>query len=212
MISSACLGWPAPVPAQSGVAPTRADYARAEQFLPSRTAPLVRHQVQHATWLPNGNVWYRTSTASGTEFVLLDPRLGSKSPLFDTAKLAAALSKAANTPVDGSHLPLQSLELSADGTSISFEAHSQHWSCELRNDLCAKTAPPDPDASVSPDKTRAVFIRDDNLWVRELHSGAETQLTTDGASTAIAQSSPGRRTRDGSRRSNWINAASARCI
>ncbi len=181
MISSVCLGWSAPVLAQSDVAPTRADYARAEQYLPSRTAPLVRHQAQHATWLPNGNVWYRTSTASGAEFVSLDPRLGLKSALFDTAKLAAALSKAANIPVDGSHLPLQSLELSADGTSISFEAHSQHWSCELRNDLCAKTAPPDPDASVSPDKTRAVFIRDDNLWVRELRSGAETQLTTDGA-------------------------------
>src|SRR5207237_6092338 len=33
---------------------------------------------------------------------------------------------------------------------------------------------------VSPDKKRTAFIRDWNLWVRELASGKETQLTTDG--------------------------------
>ena len=35
-------------------------------------------------------------------------------------------------------------------------------------------------ASVSPDGKRAVFIRDYNLWVRELANGQEKQLTTDG--------------------------------
>ena len=34
--------------------------------------------------------------------------------------------------------------------------------------------------SVSPDGSRAVFIRDFNLWVRDVRTGAEKQLTTDG--------------------------------
>lgn len=34
--------------------------------------------------------------------------------------------------------------------------------------------------SVSPDGARAVFIRDYNLWVRDVKTGAETQLTRDG--------------------------------
>lgn len=34
--------------------------------------------------------------------------------------------------------------------------------------------------SVSPDGTRAVFIRDFNLWMRDVATGAETPLTTDG--------------------------------
>ena len=34
--------------------------------------------------------------------------------------------------------------------------------------------------SVSPDGKRAVFIRDWNLWVRDVATNAETQLTTDG--------------------------------
>ena len=35
-------------------------------------------------------------------------------------------------------------------------------------------------ASVSPDGNRAAFIRDYNLWVKDLVSGRETQLTQDG--------------------------------
>lgn len=57
---------------------------------------------------------------------------------------------------------------------------------------CAETDPctpaprpaqahPVPDnASLSPDRTRAVFIRDYNLWMKDLRTGAETPLTTDG--------------------------------
>jgi dipeptidyl aminopeptidase/acylaminoacyl peptidase len=37
-----------------------------------------------------------------------------------------------------------------------------------------------PNSVVSPDGKRAVFIRDHNLWVRELAGGKETQLTKDG--------------------------------
>lgn len=37
-----------------------------------------------------------------------------------------------------------------------------------------------PNESVSPDGKKAVFIRDWNLWVRDVASGKETQLTTDG--------------------------------
>ena len=38
----------------------------------------------------------------------------------------------------------------------------------------------DSNVSLSPDGRQAAFIRDNNLWVRDIGSGAETQLTTDG--------------------------------
>jgi dipeptidyl aminopeptidase/acylaminoacyl peptidase len=41
-------------------------------------------------------------------------------------------------------------------------------------------SPPPADSVGSPDRKRAVFIRDFNLWVRDLVSGRETQLTKDG--------------------------------
>src|SRR5215467_10023425 len=39
---------------------------------------------------------------------------------------------------------------------------------------------PVPNSILSPDRKRAVFIRNFNLWVTELASGEETQLTKDG--------------------------------
>src|SRR5215467_7039883 len=44
------------------------------------------------------------------------------------------------------------------------------------------TSPPNPvpNSVLSPDRKRAVFIRNFNLWVTELASGEETQLTKDG--------------------------------
>jgi dienelactone hydrolase len=38
----------------------------------------------------------------------------------------------------------------------------------------------DPNAIASPDGTKAVFIRDWNLWLRDLNTGKEAQLTSDG--------------------------------
>src|SRR5207245_6889089 len=58
------------------------------------------------------------------------------------------------------------------------------WTCDLAGAQC--TAAPrrrDPvldNGVVAPDGKRVAFIRDYNLWARELASGQETQLTTDG--------------------------------
>lgn len=49
-----------------------------------------------------------------------------------------------------------------------------------RNGAAKGAAKPDRSLLASPDGKRAVFVRDDNLYVRELDSGTERQLTTDG--------------------------------
>lgn len=54
------------------------------------------------------------------------------------------------------------------------------WSRDVQAAPCPKTEAPNPNESLSPDKTRAVFVRNYNLWVRDAASGRERQLTTDG--------------------------------
>lgn len=49
------------------------------------------------------------------------------------------------------------------------------WSSTLRH------SPGDEEGVVSPDGKRAAFVRDWNLWVRDLDTGEERQLTTDGS-------------------------------
>jgi dipeptidyl-peptidase-4 len=163
---------------------TADDYARAERFLDYNTAPLVYGASVRPTWLSDGRFWYRNAIPQGQEFVLVDPGRRRRTRAFDHARLAAALSRAADTTYDAFHLPFTSFEFSADGRGIVFDAGARHWTCDLAGTACA-ASPRQRDTerraqAVSPDGTRAAFIRDDNLWVRDLASGAETPLTTDG--------------------------------
>ena len=121
---------------------TAADYARAEKMLSYNVAPLVDRGGIRPNWLADNRFWYRSTTAAGSEFVLINAADGARQVFSDQAKLNAAIG-AANTPV----------------------AANQN-----RN----------PNESLSPDGKRAAFIRDWNLWMRDVATGKETQLTTDG--------------------------------
>jgi hypothetical protein len=171
---------------------TAADYARAEKWMGYNTNPLVFRAGVRPAWQGDGRFWYRVTTPEGTEFVMVESASGTKSPAFDHAKLAAALSAAAGAKYDAHHLPFTDFELSADGQTISFSAQRRRWKCDLAADKCSPdgTAPATvPGAGgrggagnsvTSPDKKRAAFIRDFNLWMRDVATGKETQLTTDG--------------------------------
>ena len=52
---------------------TEADYARAERFMPSNTAPFTFRAAVRPTFLPDDRFWYRNGTEHGTEFVLVTP-------------------------------------------------------------------------------------------------------------------------------------------
>jgi len=187
---------PAVAQERSGTAPrvlTAADYARAEKLMGYNTTPLVFHNGASPNWLPEERFWYRVTTAEGSEFVLFDPARGTSAPAFDHARLAAALSTAAGANYDAHHLPFTEFEFSTGGQTISFSVRARRWKCDLQANLCtADTSAAageqrgtgrGPGARIdipSPDKKRTAFIRDFNLWVRDLATGKETQLTTDG--------------------------------
>jgi dipeptidyl-peptidase 4 len=175
---------------------TTEDYARAEKFMPYNTTPLVLHTALHPTWGSNDRLWYETTTARGKEFVLVDAAHQTRGPAFDQAKLAAALSAVSGIAYKAFHLPFDQFEFSADGGSITFEVKRRPWTCDVRIYRCAaqtaspqaptaesgeeEQGPPSRNQVASPDGKLAVFIRDYNLWVRDLATGKESQLTTDG--------------------------------
>src|SRR5881394_884999 len=107
----------------TAVAQTRAltadDYARAERFLAPATFRLVSGVFNRPTWLPDGRAWYSVSTATGSQFLVVDPRKKTRTVAFDHARIASALSTALGRRVAGDSLPLLSLDLSADGKQLS---------------------------------------------------------------------------------------------
>jgi dipeptidyl-peptidase-4 len=178
---------------------TAADYTRAEKFMPYNVTPLVLRAGGRPTWLPGDRFWYRNALEDeGSEFILVDPKRGTRAPAFDHAKIAAALSVATGKTCDAIHLPFSTFDLSADGRTISFTAEGRRWSSDLggkslkaiadveaapREERRGEGGRPAADERPevrSPDGRLAAFIRDHNLWVREVSTKTERQLTTDG--------------------------------
>ena len=161
------------------------DYARAERFMSYNTAPLVDHAVQKVDWLDDGHFWYVDHDADGDHFVRMDAASGKTAPLFDQAKLAAALGKAGDKPVDAKKLPVTGYEARPDGR-IDVAVRSKHYVCDLAAaeascvDRASLVKTGKEPGALSPDKKSEAFIRDWNLWLRDVASGQETQLTTDG--------------------------------
>ena len=176
---------------------TDKDYAQAEKFMPYNVNGLVLHAVEDPTWLPDGRVWYRDHGARGTSFILVDPAKRTKVPAFDQAKLAAALQPFAGTvTLDPNHLPITDFKLSNNDQTVEISGgFSEKIVCDLsgtgtcRLDDSLQSGTPGRrhrsrssagGTEISPDGRKAAFIRDWNLWVRDLASAKETQLTKNG--------------------------------
>ncbi len=162
---------------------TAEDYARAEKFLQQHTAPLVFGANVRPNWIDEGLFWYRNDIPEGYEFVLVDAEKKQRKRAFDHEKLARALSEAAGKTYEPFKLPFQSFEFSEDRDALVFTVDSRQYTYDIRQDRCTAGETEkriDRNAAISPDGTCAAFIREYNLWVRNLATGEETQLTTDG--------------------------------
>ncbi len=197
IIATCLLAVPLAATAQAPQALTAEDYARAEQSLGNNTSGLVSGIPGRPTWLPDGRAWYRVSAAGGSQFILVDPDRRTRAPAFDHERLAAALTDAMGRDIEPGRLPFWSFELADDGNTLTFSTGGSRfgpprggsgWTCDLGTYSCAAAEPAQDDARadappnsvVSPDGHQAAFIQDYNLWVRDLTTGEDTQLTTDG--------------------------------
>ena len=178
--------------AQQGAPLTAADYARAESMLTYNTEPLVNNGPVRPNWLPGDKFWYRNLTAQGSEFILINPANGSRTAAFDQQKLADALSAASGKKYTANLLPFQTVTYSADGKSFIFTAAGKQWKYDTQNGTVTADSSKIANAgggrggrgktpeSLSTDGKKAAFIKDYNLWVRDVATNKLTQLTTDG--------------------------------
>lgn len=169
---------------QNQIVITEVDYARAESFLSANTNPLVSNVMSSPTWLPDGRLLYRNSILEGNEFILVYPTKRKRTRAFDHQKLAQGLSTATGEDYKPFQLPFSSFEFSKDGKSIIFNVRDDRYKCDLKTYKCTtlqdKQTQRDRNSIISPNGKLAAFIRNYNLWLRNLETGKETQLTTDG--------------------------------
>ena len=106
-------------------------------------------------------------------------------PAFDHAGLARALSQVPGEYGSGKGLPasLTNAQLSDDLTHLTGHVDKKSVDCNLKTLQCRAFDTPAaaPELLPSPDGHWVALTRDDNLFVREVATGHERQLTTDGA-------------------------------
>jgi len=116
----------------SRVAP---NYPLEERFLPDQVSKLVFDLAVTPHWFNESDrFWYSYEAPEGTRYYVVDPVRKAKAPLWDNAKVAAALSMLTNFPYDARHLPVKRLKLEDKDTRMRFEV-------EIRKDAVVPNEP-----------------------------------------------------------------------
>ena len=174
---------PAAAPQPPGVR-----YDRAEQLLTWNSTRMVTGDEVQAQWFRDGSrFWYRNKLRQGAEFVLVDPVRGARELLFDNARLAAAISTAADTSIDPSKLPFRTFKFAKDGDderTVEFRFGKRQLSCDIASYRCiaSDTLPSDMPFVLSPDRKWEAYVRSYDVYVRARGATTDSvRLTTDGA-------------------------------
>jgi dipeptidyl aminopeptidase/acylaminoacyl peptidase len=103
----------------------KGNYELAARFSPDKLKKMIFSTSVDAHWMKKSDrFWYEYETSQGKKWLLVDPLRRTKSPLFDTDKLAAELTRAVKDPFDGQHLKLDNMKLLADENTLQFTVKS----------------------------------------------------------------------------------------
>jgi dipeptidyl-peptidase 4 len=160
----------------------QARLAAAQPFLSDALAAKVRNASITVRWIGESDrFWFRRQVPAGKEYVVLDAATGAERPAFDHVAMADALGKALKETFEPTKLPIDALAFAPDLSKTTVTVGDAMLVCDLSAHECEPGAAPSAgDTVVSPNGESAVFRRDHNLWLRDLRTGKERQLTRDG--------------------------------
>lgn len=151
----------------------------------------VRNGAVYPHWSADGDrLWYeRRDDNGGAEYRLVVAASGEGRIVFTRAEIAEALGRRLDADVDAEKLILRGLKI--DGDVARFDAFGDSYAYDFaKRELTTAQKQGDPFWLVSPDGRQAVFTRDSNIWIREIESGAERALTSDGVELNAYGDSP----------------------
>lgn len=162
---------------------TAEDYEKAEDALSYHSNAWVFNGAVRPNWVNDHQFWFRNQIEEGFEFILVDAKKKSRERAFNHEQLATLLRQTLNLKMDPYDLPFNNIEILEQGKIVAFTFRTKKFLYDVkRNTFTTEDAPRRLPRShyISPDGNKAVFIKDHNLWLRDVASRKETQLTTDG--------------------------------
>ncbi len=178
--------------AQTGRVYTAEDYGRAASLLPEAASPLVDHAVRGAQFLDANRFWYADADHGLATIMLGDAARGTKVAAYDPVRMTASLHAAGLKASDPKQIRVEGFALEEHDTVALITTEGRRFRCTLGETYSCAEILVDAgtggrkgrrnvtEAVLSPDGKRAVFIRDWNLWVRDMGTREEKQLTING--------------------------------
>lgn len=168
-----------------------ARYQRAEAVLKGLYGDkLALNTTIFPTWVSDRDFWYLRETKSSKQYRLVNAQNGFNRTAFDHKKLAGALSKASGEKIDASNLPLADINITLLPRTVRFVAFGKHWVYDEGKKSCRQEKVYPKEWSISPNGKKAVFVREYNLWLRDLKTGKERPLTKDGEKFYVYAGTP----------------------
>lgn len=156
-----------------------ARYQRAAEIQAAKAHRWILNEDLIPHWIPGRDrFWYKRELAEGYEFTTVDAATGARVSAFDHNHLAKALSERTGQSFDSKALRIYNVSIDADGM-VRFTTLGKAWHFDQAGALFEDAAPRG-NYALSPDGKRGVFSKDSNLWVEDMTTGAQTQLTVDG--------------------------------
>ncbi len=163
---------------------TIAEYEAAAKHMDRSLYGMVKNQVSGANFSNSKKLTYYTTTKEGKKFIVVNADAKTKKEAFDHQELATLLSKELDREVEASNLPIYNVSIAKDLKTINFSAARQSYLYNIENNSLLKDKSVNTSVSrkehVSPNGKLAAYIKDYNLWVRNLETNKKTQLTFDG--------------------------------
>ena len=173
------------------------DYNRAYALREKYNAKHVLYAGVVPHWVDQTSAfWYVRQTEKGKEYVKVDAASNKRTALFDQQKMAAVLTEKAGREINAYNLPLQNCRLNISLDTLRFQLDGKFWAYSIKNNrlLDEGAIPPrgkerhwmevDDEKEgrpvTSPDGKWIAFIKNDNVYVREMATGKEKQLSQDG--------------------------------
>ncbi len=173
------------------------DYNRAYALREKYNAKHVLYAGVVPHWVDQTSAfWYVRQTEKGKEYVKVDAASKKRTALFDQQKMASALTEKAGREINAYNLPLQNCRLNISLDTLRFQLDGKFWAYSIKNNrLLDEGAIPsrgkerhwmevddekEGSPVTSPDGKWTAFIKNDNVYVREVATGKEKQQSQDG--------------------------------
>lgn len=173
------------------------DYNRAYSLRERFSSNNVFYSNVNPEWIEGTHqFWYVRNTPEGRIYVAVNADKKGKKELFDHKQLAITLGKASGKEVKPEAINLERLYVNKTLDTLRFNFNNQKWMYAVRkNQLTNEGSLPKPskprhwmewddeksaEPITSPDGKYTAFIKNDNIYVKEVATGKEKQLSQDG--------------------------------